>query len=557
MNWMNWAVFGTAGEDVETLSIRPSGASRAWRVWPAPEPIPPGTVQEGGEHIIELAGTDYADTAELTIEGLPLRPLRCADRRTARWAWAPGFNAGRAEAQLSLGGRRIRLSLETDPAARKLARNEFDTLIQEVIEETLALLTIGGHRKGFGPGSGRPPPLARLEYLRSRAEAVTATVRGIDRHPRHSLVAEEITLPYWAARGATGTEVLRSMRSGRILHDTNDPSILPTPLRGMMPARIRKRARMSCLDLPEHRTIKACLVRWSAWLVAAAESLASAPVDKQELMDRRSAWAANLRATARSLSTLLDLPLFEGVREGMPRVEATPLFRHDPAYRDFYKLAAEMELATANIFGDFLDLPLSRTHELYELWCFLKLARAAAAEVGGTIDLATLFVPSAGGIEYVSGAAKVRAGPLTVSFQRSFKEYWRADPRIGSMSREMVPDVTISAEGSARVVAFDAKYRVGQDLNAALASAHMYRDAIVMEGADGKPESLVVGSFLLSPHVPTLSNDWKSTGMPERLFHPGYRSEFNFGAWCLRPGMADADVTTVLAGAVALLGLIT
>lgn len=548
---MNWAASVTAGKYVERLSIRPAGSGRTWRVWPDPEPIPPGTVQEHGEHIIELTGSDFAEAAELFIEGVRLRALRSSDRRAARWAWAPGFNAGRAEAILSLGGRRIHLVLETDPAVRKLARDEFDAMVREVLEETLALLAIGGHRKGFGSAPDRPPPLARLEYLRSRAEAVIAVVRAIDRRPRQSLVAEEVLLPYWAARGATGTEVLRSMRSGRILHDTNDPSILPTPLRGMMPARIRKRARTSCLDLPEHRAIKACVRRWSSWLVTVAETIAASPATDAEASDRRSAWAANLRATGRGLEQLLELSLFDGVRDDAPRVEATPLFRHDPAYRAFFKLFAEMELATASIFGDFLDLPIARTYDLYELWCFLKLARAAVETAGREVDLTGLFAPAPGGIEFVTGAASVKAGPLTIWFQRSFKEFWTAAPQAGSMSREMVPDITISADGAAMMVVLDAKYRVGQDLNAALSSAHMYRDAIVAEGPDGKPAPLVAGSYLLSPHRPALSSDWKVTAMPERLFHPGYRSEFSFGAWSLRPGMADAEISAVLSEAIA------
>lgn len=536
---------------MELLTIQPGGGGQRWQVWPPAAAIPPGIVQEGGEHIIELTGSDAAVTAELAVEGVRLRPLRPVSPQSARWAWEPGFNAGVAEATLALGGRRINFALETDPAVRKLARAEYDAMVGEVLQDTLALLAIGGHRKGFGSGAGRPPPLARLEYLRSRTEAIAAAVRAIDTRPRRSLVAEDVVVPYWAARGATGTEVLRSMRAGRIVHDTNTPSILPPQLKGMMPAKVRKAARISSLDLPEHRAIRACVTQWSSWLATVADTVAAAPAADEEAQDRRAGWSARLRTAARTFAGLLELPLFDGVRTGAPRLEATPLFRHDPAYRSFFKLAREMELATTNVFGDFLDLPLARTHDLYELWTFLRIARAAAELAGGEVDLSGLFRGTPGGIEIAAGAASITAGPLTVWFQRPFREFWAAPSRTGSMSREMVPDITVSSAGTAKLVILDAKYRVGQDINAALSSAHMYRDAIVAEGGEGRPEPLVAGSYLVSPHRPRAAAEWKATPLPDRLFHPGYREEFGFGAWSLRPGMTDAEVAGVLKEVVA------
>lgn len=540
---------------MERITIQAGSVGRAWRVWPDPEPIPPGTVQEGGEHILELTGSDAAVTAELAVEGVRLRALRAPAQDAARWAWEPGFNAGVVEAVLSLGGRRINLSLETDPAARKLARGEFDAMVGEVLEDTLALFAVGGHRKGFGQGSGRPPPLARLEYLRSRADAVVDAVRAIDARPRRSLVAEEKVVPYWVARGATGTEVLHSMRSGRILNDQNDPSVLPPQLRGMLPARIRKAARVSSLDLPEHRMIRACVAQWAGWLAVGADTVATGPADDEAAQDRRVGWASRLRAASRRLAGLLELPLFDGVRDAAPRIEPTPLFRHDPAYRTLHRLAREMELANAAVFGDFLDLPLARTHDLYELWAFLRLARAAVDAAGGRADLSRLFVPSPGGIEVATRAASVTAGPVTIWFQHSFGEFWKASSGVGSMSREMVPDVALTVDGKPGVVILDAKYRVGRDLHDALSSAHMYRDAIVGTDADGKLENVVVGAYLLSPHRPLTAGVWKDVPQPaDRIFHPGYRAEFRFGAFTMRPGMGMDAVATVLREALSAVG---
>ena len=52
-----------------------------------------------------------------------------------------------------------------------------------------------------------------------------------------------------------------------------------------------------------------------------------------------------------------------------------------------------MNLGIAAVFGDFLGMPLARTFELYEPWCFLRLVRAAAEEYGHEgVDVGDLFV---------------------------------------------------------------------------------------------------------------------------------------------------------------------
>lgn len=540
---------------MEALFLKPAGAGRSYRIWPDPEPIPEGAVQEAVDHTVELRGSPWAQTAELAVEGVRLTPLRTADPACARWVWAPGFHAGRADATLALGGRRVNMTVTVDAARRKASRDEFDGMVGEILRDTLALLAAGGFRTGMAAGSGaRVPPLARLEYLRSRAEAVCAVVTAIDARPRRTLVADDQSLPYWQARTATGAEIVKSLRSGRLLKDRNDPPALPAPLRGHLPSTIRRQVRRSSLDIPEHRAIKGCLTLWSGWLGAMADLAAGSALGDEEAATRRAGWAARLRAASRELSALLRLPLLEGVREGEPRPEATPLFRNDPAYREFLRLARDMELGMSPVFGDFLDMPIARTYDLYELWVFLRLASGVGLLAGTKPTVSGLFRQSASGIDFVRGAASVSAGPLTVHFQRPFGEFWRAADGLGSMSHEMTPDVVLSAAGTQGIVALDAKYRVGAGVSDALSSAHMYRDAIVAAAGGGTSQP-VVGSYVVSPHAPGLGDDWSTTAMPDRFFHPGYRADFHFGAVSLRPGMDDAEVAAVLRELAAPLGV--
>jgi len=88
------------------------------------------------------------------------------------------------------------------------------------------------------------------------------------------------------------------------------------------------------------------------------------------------------------------------------------------------------------------------------------------------------------------------------------------------------------------LIVLDAKYRINEQLNDAVGSLHMYRDSIVQGDDDQPVRRAVVGAYILSPHTPDLNETWKQTGMPERLFHPDYRTAFKFGALTLRPGMS-------------------
>jgi hypothetical protein len=228
------------------------------------------------------------------------------------------------------------------------------------------------------------------------------------------------------------------------------------------------------------------------------------------------------------------------------------LFRNDAGYRGFYRIWQDMTLGIAAVFGDFLNLCLARTFELYELWCFLRLLRAAAEEFGPAgLDVSSLFVnDAAGGLTIPAGAVTVPVGSgWKICFQRQYREFWISPDREGSYSRIMTPDM-VAAQDSAvigetgRLIVLDAKYRIDDGLNDALSSIHTYRDALVREA--GKIEGIVTAAYLLTPHNPALLHGYRETPMPGRLFHPEYRAGFHFGAVTLRPGMTPAEITAAL-----------
>lgn len=546
---------------MSTLSIRRESDGRSWQVWPEPHPIPPGAVREGASYLFVLEACDQAPDADLLIDDVSVEALRSRAADTALWRWTPGFHAGMIEVQLRIpGSGPCRFEITTDPDIRKLTRDDFDVMVREVLEDTLALFSLSAFRKGVARQRGnRPPPLARLEYLRSRADMIVHTIELIARSPRHYLQAEEITLPVHQARHATGPEIIRSFRSGAVRTETGTPSRLPHALGGRLPAQIRVRQHRKSVDLPGHRQIKACLIAWAAWLSSVADALAKLkPNDDTEIRGTAAHWAIRTRHIARRLQNAAREGFMNEVGEGTAALQMTSLFRNDPLYLRFYRLWQDMNLGLAALFGDFLQMPLARTYELYELWCFLRLLRAAIREYGpADVDLSPLFLNNAtGGVTLAAGAVSVTVGPdRMLCFQRQYREYWAETDGLGSFSRTMVPDLVLTGTGNRKtgkqVIVMDAKYRIDNSLNDALGSIHTYRDALVQEAPGGEIEGVVTAAYLLTPYVPELNHDFRKTPVPGRLFHPRYREKFRFGAVTLRPGMNNDEIRSALRNIVA------
>lgn len=524
-------------------------------VWPKPEQIPPGAIRESASYLFVLRGCHQAQAVDLLIDDVAVEALRAREAGTALWRWTPGFHAGVIEATLRIPGAGThRLEITTDPDIRKLTRDDFDLMVREVLEDSQALFALSAFRKGIARQRGnRPPPLARLEYLRSRADAIVQSLELIARTPRHLLQAEEIALPAHKARGATGPEIIRSFRSGIVRTETGTPSRLPPALCGRLPASIKVRQRRNSVDLPEHRQIKACLISWSAWLNSIADALGR--IDRGTDAESRGTaghWAIRTRHIARRLTQSAHSGFMTGVSEGTATLHMTSLFRNDPVYQRFYKLWQELNLGLAAVFGDFLQMPLARTYELYELWCFLRLLRAAAQEYGPDgVDPKSLFLTdAAGGITLAAGSVSVKIGlDRILCFQRQYREYWVEPDGQGSFSRTMVPDLVLAGsftDTGKQVIVLDAKYRIDDGLSDALNSIHTYRDALVQETADGQPEGVVTAAYLLTPHVPVLGASFKDTTVPGRLFHPRYREKFRFGAVTLKPGMNTDEMRACL-----------
>lgn len=538
------------------LFIRDRNGGLLWEVWPGRAEIPPGAITEGATYILELHDCENASDADLLIDDIQLEALRSRQPCKAIWKWPVGFHAGIVEVVLRLprGGAQ-RFSITTDPDLRKLTRNDFDSMVREVLEDTFALFSLGSFRRGIASRPrNRPPPLARLEFLRSRIDEILEAVTAIGRSPRNFLTADTKTVPARCAARASGLEILKSFRSGAILSEQVQPSRLPVSLRGKLPARITVRDRRSSVDIAEHRQIKACLQLWADWMANIADVLAARrEFDDVDARTTAMNWASRARRIAKQLSAETSSGFLSDVGHTVPTLRMSALFRSDPRYHRFYRLWQDINLGLAAVFGDFLNMPLARTYELYELWCYLRLLRAAVEEYRvHDVEIGTLFQRDpAGAVTITTGTVSIEVGAgRALAFKRQYREYWIDPYREGSFSRTMIPDIVVAdapaESGNRQLIVLDAKYRIGESLNDALKSIHMYRDALVQEDGGGQVSGIVKGAYLLTPHIPTLGSRFEETPLPARLFHPLYRDKFHFGIVTLRPGMDTSEVRACL-----------
>lgn len=518
-----------------------------WHIWPDTCDIPAGVIEENEKYELELVDIESPDETTLSIDGVQLEGLRSPNDRTARWAWSPGFYSGLVRIDIKFStGKRAKAEIEIDPQIAKVSRNRYNRMVEDILEDTTALFSIGPYRTGVGRGFHHElPPIARLEYLQSRLSRIEEVVNKINDDPVRILKSREQEVSHYEAKKVTGKELVKSLQSGAILEEKQKSNSLPGSLKGIYPETIRKQSVETGLDIQEHREIKAALVKWKDWLLEVSNRLDAADNDS-ELGRRKSRWVSRCRRMSNRLNKLLGLSLFESVADISNTPTISSIYRQKPHYLEFFHLYQGMEQGLSSVTGDALEIPISRTFDLYELWCFLRIARALAEDTRiEDPDVSDLFRDT-GHSEMVLAASSVTieyGDDCTLAYQKGFGEYWMQDDQKGSISRRMRPDIAIiDDDGAQEILILDAKYRIESGLNEALSSAHMYRDALVEEKGDGDIARMVSGSFLLSPHEPEPVSDWRTAPSPDRLFNDSYRSKFSIGAASLRPGMTLEEV---------------
>jgi hypothetical protein len=186
------------------------------------------------------------------------------------------------------------------------------------------------------------------------------------------------------------------------------------------------------------------------------------------------------------------------------------------------------------------SLPLDRTYELYEMWCYVGLLAAVAERFPASrpkIAEILRACPTASGLGIVLAGGKTNEIPLSANVWLAYQRRFSLKPSpdgARTLLLEVIPDLTISRVASdgpcVGLVVLDPKYRAHQSLLDGLRDMHVYRDAII----DSDGVRLVKAAAALAPRPAGLPD--ATAGLPPD--RPGVLA--------LRPGHHQATFQRLL-----------
>ncbi len=486
---------------------------------------------ESKTYDIEILVDKDAYELELKIDDEELLALRSSESGLFRWRWDVGFFAGAVDLEvLEHSNVVFEKRLILSPALNKLTYSDFEIMLTQILDESSDLFALGSSKVSISDGDEYQTPITKLEYLRSKIDEITTVVQAIIDNPVCSLKrvinyydvdrSPYPMAPEYYSEACAQFGVIVS--KGRILPRKSPVSTV-----------------VSEYDLFEHKCIKQSLKSWSSWLRSIAHK-----ISKNNGSDPSGKWHRRCLALSLRIQSLLECDFFRDISSDESIwIEPTEVFISNPLYRKFFDLQRRVNQGVGDVLGDYLDVSIAKTYQLYELWSYYRLIKAVKC-LGYEVNEFKVVRKSGVGSSYET-LIKVSFDGFELHFQKSYREYWKGDSGTGSFTRTMIPDISLvstSADNSdVGIIVFDAKYRVEKSLNEAIASIHMYRDAIVNCDADDDVVRTVSGAYLLSPSTyDGMSGSWKNMASPKVFFHPAYIEKFKFGILSLNP-KADID----------------
>lgn len=416
------------------------------------------------------------------------------------WRWAPDFFAGPVVAILHGPAGETRWVLDVSPDPSKLGREQFSAMLAELID--MEPLLVPGAESATNPIAygtleldDEMAALLALSRLRTWSERLLRATELLERQPRRVLRRRTEAVALHRVRRVSDASLNRLLRSQQVRRaavvSRLKVAFEPT-------ATLDVHLTEPHVDSPANRVVVEYLHAVLRRIVATEATLSRWA---QSQRDDSGAEAARLRYGLRH-------QFLDGLKHKVTtRLRAWPwreVLRHsssaagmnalsaDPSYAHFGAMAWACLRTGLRMDGDEETLSLSPTWQLFERWCFARIARQLREhrpelswrrETGQGALIAWVGI---GGDTEVRFLLQPRFAAWDQSHNHAFR----------SLSREREPDlVLISRSGDReRWLVLDAKYRVARsNVLDAMASAHIYRDSLRVHG------SPPVASFLLVP----------------------------------------------------------
>jgi hypothetical protein len=381
-------------------------------------------------------------------------------------------------------------------------------MVADIARATLALYR---HSAVTVPASanatGAQANIVAHELIRTNFDIFERAIERIANHPVRLLQSYSKNTSILKARRVHDRAIGFAIRNGRSRVATGSEALAAPKLVGSLGGQwipgIQETRRRETTDIYEHRAILG-FIRWLDAKLArifadlsrtSSEELSA--ITRQVYRDRISRWRSRLAATMRR-------SVFTGIA-AETSLYATSIFRLHPQYASAFSAMSRMRagLSTAKFIAP--AVPIDRTYQLYELWCYVGLLAAVSERFPISrkkiADILKACVsPTLLGFTLSRGDDTEI--PLDDHRQITYQRRISTTPsRDGARTLvvDAVPDVCISQRSTTglceALVILDPKYRSGASLKDGIRDMHVYRDAILDSGGN----RLVKAAVALSP----------------------------------------------------------
>jgi len=506
--------------------------------------LPPGYLREAGKYEILVSSPGQLEDIEVVLSDGSLVPTELritADKTFGRWTWEIFHYAGEVELRVRAGGEVLHSTiLDVAPHPNKLGREHHAELLEDLQKEAEGLifgLTAAGLPLCISEAAS--PPISQFCLYRALLPVIMKTFSAIQDRPHRRLHALREDVALRKVRRCDSQTVVRAARNvfasavlgGRTLDVTDQATLNVQRLE-------------HTYDTAPNGYVKLLLCSLATKASLLAEKLYAYRHDDPEIRQRAIAWAAQLREYRSRIHTLARAGFLAGVQPAPPDPSAMITIARHPEYARLSKLAT-LILRPGICLGQSNDtrLTLRATYELYEYWCFFKLASLLQSLLPDLNWCSSVNVHNADLLTELPNRSYVRGQGdglyVTLTFQRSYGHAPDKAPTPHSISTECRPDFVLSIQnGPARsLVIFDAKYRSSYNsIREALRDMHVYRDAI--RCTPDKPA--VRAAYILVPSFQ------RNSGI-SRFFGREYRERYRFGGFVFTPaGGQDAEIAAAI-----------
>lgn len=493
----------------------------------------PGTVTAGFRELGVYHFFAPIERVALYIDEAPVEPVRVEGAEG--WRWQPGFYAGRVLAELVDGtGQRIaEYWLDVGPDQSKLGADVFIQMLDDLYAfDPELLLGTEAAQASIGVSGEVASPLLAYARLRRYGDALLTGLKAVAKQPLTRLRSERALIPYHRVRrldAASARNLLRRPDTAALLRGEGALSAGAVPLFDVVHS-------IDDLDNPANRAMAAVLLAVRRRCVQVSDALRDMAAREEEagtrtpLKPRLARKLEFLSGLAGKLAKLSRLDPFVSVSRAEVTAAGLNAISAHPGYARAYRFA--WSVLRPGVAGDSRNesLWLSPTWEIYERWCFTRVAASLRERYGDlTWEMQRPGVRS----DCIRLMGKGPNTRIEASLQRCFPSAGATKEGLQSVSLQLQPDLLITVElgNDRRMLVLDAKYRTSrQNVLDAMRSAHLYQDALRWDG------ERAVCSLLLVP---------KGGGAPW-LEEPDFHVAHRVGVHVLAPDSTATELDLLL-----------